>query len=43
MSLPTRNRAYVIDEVSRGYRMQGKVIRYAKVAVSKSKDEKKEA
>ena len=33
----------VIDEISRGYRMQGKVIRYAKVAVSKSKDEKMEA
>jgi molecular chaperone GrpE len=29
----------VIDEVSRGYRMHDKVIRYAKVAVSKGNDE----
>jgi len=33
----------VIDEIARGYRMQGKVIRYAKVAVSKGKDEQQEA
>lgn len=33
----------VIDEVARGYRMQGKVIRYAKVAVSKSKNGEQEA
>lgn len=33
----------VIDEISRGYRMQGKVIRYAKVAVSKNKEENSEA
>lgn len=29
----------VIDEVSRGYRMNGKVIRHAKVAVSKGKQD----
>jgi molecular chaperone GrpE len=29
----------VIDEISRGYRMHGKVIRYAKVAVSKGNQE----
>jgi molecular chaperone GrpE (heat shock protein) len=28
----------VIDEVARGYRMHEKVIRFAKVAVSKKKD-----
>ena len=29
----------VVDEISRGYRMHGKVIRYAKVAVSKGNQE----
>ena len=33
----------VIDEVSRGYRMHDKVIRYAKVAVSKGKEKDQEA
>ena len=33
----------VIDEVSRGYRMHEKVIRYAKVAVSKGNQKVKEA
>jgi len=32
----------VIDEVSRGYRMHDKVIRYAKVAVSKGNQEEQE-
>jgi molecular chaperone GrpE len=32
----------VIDEVARGYRMHGKVIRYAKVAVSKGKEKNSE-
>jgi molecular chaperone GrpE len=32
----------VIDEVSRGYRMHDKVIRYAKVAVSKGKEKDQE-
>jgi len=33
----------IIDEVSRGYRMHEKVIRYAKVAVSKGNQEDQEA
>ena len=33
----------VIDEVSRGYRMHEKVIRYAKVAVSKGNQKDQEA
>ncbi len=33
----------VIDEVSRGYRMHDKVIRYAKVAVSKGNQKDQEA
>jgi len=33
----------VIDVVSRGYRMHDKVIRYAKVAVSKGKENNQEA
>jgi molecular chaperone GrpE len=33
----------VIDEVSRGYRMHEKVIRHAKVAVSKGKQNNQEA
>ena len=33
----------VIDEVSRGYRMHDKVIRYAKVAVSKGNEKDQEA
>ena len=32
----------VIDVVARGYRMQGKVIRYAKVAVSKGNQKNQE-
>jgi len=38
--LPSQEEAgVVLDEVSRGYRMHEKVIRYAKVAVSKGKNE----
>ena len=35
MSLPANRKELVIDEVARGYRMHEKVIRHAKVAVSK--------
>lgn len=41
--LSDKEQGVVIDEIARGYRMQGKVIRYAKVAVSKSKDGEMEA
>jgi molecular chaperone GrpE len=32
----------VIDEIARGYRMHDRVIRYAKVAVSKGKEKNSE-
>jgi len=32
----------IVDEIARGYRMHDKVIRYAKVAVSKGKEKNSE-
>jgi molecular chaperone GrpE len=37
-----KNEGIVVDEVSRGYRMHDKVIRYAKVAVSKGNEKDRE-
>jgi molecular chaperone GrpE len=38
----TKEEGVVIDEIARGYRMHDKVIRYAKVAVSKGKEKNSE-